>query len=136
MLRVVFDTNVYISAFTSPGSKGEDAYLLAVRGKVDLFTSVSILMELAKRLQEKFRWEDTKIQSVLRHISRVATVIKPSARITLLKDDPDNRILECVKDSKANLIVTGDKHLLTLRDFEGIGITRISGLLYIFKPAE
>lgn len=130
MLHVVFDTNVYISAFTSPGSKGEEAYLLAVRGQIELFTSVAVLTELAGKLQGKFSWEKDKIQSALRHISKVATVIKPSSRITILKDEPDNRILECAKDSKADLIVTGDKHLLALKNYEGIGITRISGLLY------
>ena len=54
MLKVVFDTNVYISAFTSPNSKGEAAYLLAVRGNVKLYTSVPILTELAGKLKEKF----------------------------------------------------------------------------------
>jgi predicted nucleic acid-binding protein len=65
-----------------------------------------------------------------------ATVIKPSVRISLLKDDPDNSIFECAKDSGTDLIVTGNKHLLALKDFEGIGITKIAGLLSIFEPAE
>jgi putative PIN family toxin of toxin-antitoxin system len=133
MLRVVFDTNVYISAFTSPNSKAEDAYLLAVKGKVELYTSVSILIELAKKLREKFHWDDIKVSSALKHISRVATVIKPAIKITLLQDEPDNRILECAKESNANLIVTGDKHLLSLKEFAGVGITQIAGFLYIFE---
>jgi len=133
VLKVVFDTNVYISAFTSPGCKAEEAYLLAVRGRVKLYTSVSILTELARKLREKFRWDDGHITSVLKHISRVATVIKPTITITLLQDETDNRILECAKGSNTDLIVTGDKHLLSLKEFSGIGITRIAGFLYIFE---
>lgn len=136
MLKVIFDTNVYISAFTSPNSKGEAAYLLAVRGNVKLYSSVPILTELAGKLKEKFQWDDIRISSALKHISRVATVIKPAMKISLLQDAPDNRILECARASNANLIVTGDKHLLILKEFEGIGITRIAGFLYIFEVRD
>ncbi|MDI6890668.1 MAG: putative toxin-antitoxin system toxin component, PIN family [Thermodesulfovibrionales bacterium] len=136
MLKVVFDTNVYVSAFTSPNSKAEDAYLLAVRGKVELYTSVSILTELARKLREKFQWDDSKVKAALKHISKVATVIKPAIKITLLQDETDNRILECAKASNANLIVTGDKHLLSLKKYSGVGITRIAGFLYIFENKD
>jgi putative PIN family toxin of toxin-antitoxin system len=133
VLKVVFDTNVYISDFTSPYSKAEDAYLLAVRGKIELYTSVSILAELAKKLREKFQWDDREITNVLKHISKVAKVIKPDITITLLHDETDNRILECAKASNADLIVTGDKHLLSLKEFSGIGITRIAAFLYTLE---
>ena len=56
-MRVVFDTNVYISAFVIPGSLSDDAYRRARLGDVDLFTSVAILTELASKLRDKFRVE-------------------------------------------------------------------------------
>ena len=132
-MKVVFDTNVYISAFISPGSKAEEAYLLAVDGRIELYTSVAILTETAKKLRGKFLWDDVRIASALKQISRVATVLKPVNRLTILSDNPDNRILECAKDAGAGLIVTGDKHLLDLKQYEGIGITRIAGFLYSFR---
>lgn len=133
MLKVVFDTNVYISAFISPGSKAEEAYLLAVDGKVELYTSVAILTETAKKLRGKFLWDDNKITFALKHISKVATVLKPVKSLNILSDAPDNRVLECAKEAGADLIVTGDKHLLDLKQYEGIGITRIAGFLYSFR---
>jgi len=133
MFRIVFDTNVYISAFISPHSKAEAAFLLAVKGKTELYTSVSILTELARKLRDKFLWEEKNIVELLKYISRVATVTKPDIRITLLKDVPDNRILECARGCNADLIVTGDKHLLSLKEFEGIGIARIADFLHIFR---
>jgi putative PIN family toxin of toxin-antitoxin system len=133
VLKVVFDTNVYISAFISPNSKAEDAYLLAVDGRIKLYTSVAILTETAKKLREKFLWDNAKITAVLKQISKVATVLKPVIRVNVLSDAPDNRVLECAKEAGADLIVTGDTHLLNLKQYEGIGITRIAGFLYSFK---
>jgi uncharacterized protein len=132
-VKVVFDTNVYISAFISPGSKAEEAYLLAVDGRVKLYTSVAVLTETAKKLREKFLWDDLRITAALKQISRVATVLRPVCRLNILSDAPDNRILECAEEAGADLIVTGDKHLLRLKQFKGIGITRISGFLYSFR---
>lgn len=129
MLKVVYDTNVYVSAFISPGGNGEQAYLLGVRGKVEVYTSVSILTELAKKLREKFFWEDDKITLALKHISRMAKVLKPKINIHILLDEPDNRVLECAVEARANLIVTGDGHLLSLKVYEGIGIVRLTDFL-------
>lgn len=132
-MKVVFDTNVYISAFISPGSKAEDAYLLAVDGQMELYTSVAILTETAKKLRGKFLWDDVRITAALKQISKVATVLKPVNRLNILSDAPDNRILECAKEAGADIIVTGDKHLLDLKQYKGIGITRIAGFLYSFR---
>ena len=49
-MRVVFDTNVYVSALAIPGGNAEDAYVETVRGTFELFTSVAILTEIARVL--------------------------------------------------------------------------------------
>jgi putative PIN family toxin of toxin-antitoxin system len=131
MLRVVLDTNIFITALISSGSKAEEVYLLAIEGKVELYTSLAILAETAGRLKDKFVWEYEKIEAAIKHISKGVMVIKPKVKLQILVDMLDNRILECAKESGAHLIVTGDKHLLGLKEFEGIGITRIGGFLHI-----
>jgi len=60
-MKVVFDTNVFVSAFMVPGSKGEDAFLLAHRRKVELYTSVPILTETARVLRTKFHQPEQDI---------------------------------------------------------------------------
>ena len=50
-MRAVFDTNIYISALAIPGGNAEEAYLEAIRGTFELFTSVAILTETARVLQ-------------------------------------------------------------------------------------
>lgn len=129
MLKVVFDSSVFIPAFAIPGSKSEEAYLLVVRGKVNLFTSPAIMTETANKLRSKFNIPEGEVIQVLKQISKTAEVTKPKEQIKILEDDPDNRILECAVFAKADLIVTGDKHLLKLKNYEGIGIARVADFL-------
>ncbi len=113
-MRVVFDTNIYISALALPGGNAEAAYLQAIRGRFELYTSVAILTETARVLQMKFDWEEGRIRSAVQEISQVATVLRPRPTLHILKDEPDNRILECAVAAQAQRIISGDRHLLSL----------------------
>ncbi len=131
-MRVVFDTNVYISAFITPGGRGEAAFLRAITGEVELAVSVPILTELARKLKEKFHWDDEHIKAAVRHAAAVAVVVRPEERLAVLADEPDNRILECAKKAAAELIVTGDKHLLDIGRYEGIAVVTLAVFLESF----
>ena len=131
-MRVVFDTNVLISAFVVPGSQGERAVLRARQRRFDLCTSVPILTETAGRLRDKFGQDDEDIKQALRQIARAAAVVKPTSKLNVLQDVPDNRILECAVDAHADLVVTGDRHLLKLKRFENIPIIRLADFLRLF----
>jgi len=128
-VRVVFDTNVYVSAFVIPGSLSDDAYRRARSGDVDLFTSVAILTELASKLREKFDWREDRIRAALKSISRTAQVVETTPHLSIVRDATDNRILECAEEVDADLIVTGDPHVLRLRRFGRAGIVRVSTFL-------
>jgi uncharacterized protein len=134
--KVVFDTNVYISALITPGGRAEEAWFLALKGRMEVYTSVAILTETAAKLRGKFHWEDEWIKKALRHIADVARVVKPALRLKTLKDDPDNRILECARHAGAEVIITGDKHLLSLKSFEGIRIMTIADFLNLENTAD
>jgi uncharacterized protein len=133
-VRVVFDTNVYVSAFVIPGSLSDDAYRRARLGDADLFTSVAILTELASKLREKFDWNEDRMRAALKSISRTAQVVKTTPHPSIVSDATDNRILECAAKVEADLIVTGDPHLLKLRRFGRAGIVKVSAFLRIFGP--
>ena len=134
-MKVVFDTNVFVSAFIVPGSKGEEALLLAHRRKVDLYTSVSILTETTRILRTKFDQPERDVLAALKQISRAATIVRPARTVRVLEDVPDNRILECALSAQADLVVTGDHHLLALKEFEGIPLVRLADFLRM-TPAE
>ena len=131
-MRAVFDTNIFISAFLLPGGLGDRAYRLAIRGTVELYSSPAIITEVASTLRTKFKWDSENTLLAVRSIGRVATVIKPVRRLKVLSDDPDNRILECAVESDADLIVTGDRHLLGLKSYEGIAVARLRDFLRSF----
>jgi putative PIN family toxin of toxin-antitoxin system len=128
-MKAAFDTNVFVSAFIVPGSRSEDAFLLAQRRTVDLNSSVPILTEVARVLRTKFHQPEKDITAALKLISRAATIVRPGHTITALDDQPDNRILECAATAQVGVIVTGDQHLIKLRTFEGIAIVRVADFL-------
>ncbi len=132
-MRVVFDTNIYISAFVIPGGNAEKAYLGAIHGNFELFASVAILTELARKLEEKFGWEKQRIAQLIISIADVALVLKTTPCLKVLSDDPDNRILECASEAEADLLVTGDNHLLELEHYGNFKIVKLSSFLAILQ---
>lgn len=133
-MRVVFDTNIFISALAITGGNAEDAYLKAIQGKFELFTSVAILTETARVLQQKFDWAEDKARHAIVEIGQIATVLRPRPTLHLLKDEPDNRILECAMAAQAELIVSGDRHLLSLKQHAGCRIISLTD--FVTKLSE
>jgi len=128
-VRVVFDTNIYVSALAIPGGNADEAYLEAIRGTFELFTSVAILTETAGVLQRKFDWSEDKVREAIQDISQTATVLRPRPTLHLLDDEPDNRILECAIAAQAEFVVSGDRHLLTLRHHADITMISLAAFL-------
>ncbi|MEX0829647.1 MAG: putative toxin-antitoxin system toxin component, PIN family [Nitrospirales bacterium] len=135
-MRVVFDTNVYVSAFLVPGGQGEKAFVHAHRKRCALYTSIPILTETANVLRSKFHQEERDIKAVLTMIARAARIVRPSPTISLLQDTADNRILECAKEAEADIIVTGDRHILKLRTFESTAVIRLADFLRMFAEGR
>jgi putative PIN family toxin of toxin-antitoxin system len=130
-LKIVFDTNIYISAFVIPGGNAEKAYLHNIDGEFALCTSVAILTELAWKLGGKFGWEKQKIAQLITSIGNLANVLETTPWLKVVADDPDNRILECALEAGADFLITGDKHLLKLRNYENFEIIKLSTFLSI-----
>lgn len=122
MFRAVFDSNVYISALCfSEDSPPAQAYILAIEGRFELWTSAAIILETTDKLQSKFRWESRKLKQLVKQIGRIAKIAQPEKALRIVKADPtDDRILECAQSAEAHFIVTGDKHLLTLGRYNNI----------------
>jgi len=128
-VRVVFDTNIYISALAIPGGHAEEAYLEAIRGTFELFTSVAILTETARVLQTKFDWTEDEVRTAVQAISQTATVLRPRPTLHILDDEPDNRILECAVAAQAEFVVSGDRHLLALKHHAGTAMISLADFL-------
>ncbi len=132
-LRVVFDTNIYLSAILFGGNPRQ-CLNLARSNQINLFISKFILLEIAEKLQGKFLWNREEVKEVLEGILVFANVVYPESKIDIIKQEPkDNRILECALEAKAHYIISGDKkHLLSLGKFNKIPIVSAKDFLDIF----
>lgn len=134
-LKIVFDTNIYISAFLKSGFSREILHL-ALEGKIELYISQEILSELKKKLKEKFKIKETDIKLFISVITQITKIVLPSRKLMIIKADPkDNIILECALTAKTNLIVSLDKHLLKLKRYQKIGIIHPKTLRWIVPEA-
>jgi len=128
-MRVVFDTNIFVSAFVIPGSLAEKAILKIIEGKDVLLLSREILDELLSVLATKFSRDKEEISRVAVTLTDMAEWVEPRLRICELEDDPDNRVLECAVFGKADRIITGDKEMLRLRGYHDTKIISLRAYL-------
>jgi putative PIN family toxin of toxin-antitoxin system len=119
-VRVVFDTNILISALLFPGGRGEAALRRIIDELDELVLSKAILDELLATLARKFSRDEEELAHVAVFISDIATIVRPRRRLAVVKDEPDNRVLECALTGHAEAIVTGDRELLAVKDFRGV----------------
>ena len=128
--RVVCDTNILISALVFPGGSPDKIVRLARIGEVDLYVSPFVIDEFERVLREKFKYSKRQIEERSKRITAISTVVSPSEKVQVIQEDiSDNRILECAIAAKAQVIVSGDKHLLSLKEFTGIAVVSAAEFL-------
>ncbi len=128
-MKVVFDTNIYISAIVIPGGQAEKAVRRITEGKDAFFISKPIISGILSVLSKKFSRDSEALSRVAVFLSDLATIVHPAKRIDILADGADNRIIECAVSGKANAIVTGGKEMLDLKDYLGIKIISLKEYL-------
>jgi putative PIN family toxin of toxin-antitoxin system len=128
-MRVVLDTSILVAALVFPGGKGDAALRRVIEGRDQLVISRTILDELLEVLGRRFARDAEELAHVAVFVSDLATVVAPKRRLHVVKDDPDNRVLECALAGHAQAIVTGDKDLLALKSFEGIPLVTLASCL-------
>ena len=130
MLRVVLDTNVLISAIISEG-KPRELLKRGIANQFSIVTSNLILKEIALVLQRpKFKTSEDEIHRIIRALARSADVVKVKSKFKAVREDPkDDMIIQTAYDGHADMIVTGDSHLLRLENYRGIKIITIECML-------
>jgi len=129
-VKAVLDTNILISAFVFPGGAPEAVYRAALEGRLEIVTSPPLLAELGRVLGDKFGWEGAMAEAAVAQVARIARVVRPRSAVSVVEQDPaDDRILEAAAEGAADVIVSGDRHLLQLRRWREIRIVRAATLL-------
>jgi putative PIN family toxin of toxin-antitoxin system len=119
--RAVLDTNVLVSALISPGGPSAALVLELQAGAFELVASPALLAELSEVLgREKIRRYVTQAEAVayvdlIRHEAAVLDDPAPSAQ-PLCADPDDEYLVDLARAAAADVLVSGDAHLLDLRD--------------------
>ena len=133
-LKVVFDTNVLISAWFWEGN--ESRFMECVEeGVIEGYSSTQLFEELRRTLRyPRFSLSEEEVESVCSYYLLLLKVVRPRQAINIMLEDPeDDRVLECAVEVRADYIVSGDHHLLNLSQFRGRKIVGAVELLKILS---
>ena len=120
-MRVLFDTNIFASAFTSAGLCNQ-AYERALI-RTDLITAPRLLDELQRILVKKMKLEAGLAGEIIAELEGELELIEPvPLPQPVCRDADDDWVLATALTGSAGIIVSGDKDLLVLKQFLGIKI--------------
>lgn len=134
-MKIVLDTNVFIAAFISKGHC-TDVYEYIVLHHT-LYISQQIIKELSHNLQKKFHFTKKEITDITEFIQQHAEMIHPVPQLKqrVSRDRADDGILALAYLATTDAIITGDKDLLVLKQFQGIPIIQPKGF-WKFESAK
>jgi putative PIN family toxin of toxin-antitoxin system len=123
--KIVFDTNVLISATLWDNSVAQKVLFRCLRENIQIFSSQEIIEEYKEILARDFDYEEQEMGEILERVFQFVNIVIPSRKVEAVKDDSDdNKIIECALESNAEYILSYDKHLLKLKEYRGIKIVR------------
>ncbi len=136
MLRVFFDTNLFVSSLLVKNGLPAQALDAWRSRRFLLVTSPAIMAEVDAtlkypRIRRKYSITDEDVNSLLELMRTDALVVSGGADVAgSVPDDPDDEIvLAGAIDGKVDLIISGDGHLLSLKSFRDIPIITVRELL-------
>ena len=125
MQKIILDTNVIVSSLIQKNYP----YLIVdhcIEGNTIICLSNSILQEYVEVLgRPKFaRFTDFKTNAdfLLARMSEMSEIYEPTTKLKIIKDEPDNRLLELTQISKADFIITGNTNDFTMETYSGTKI--------------
>lgn len=126
MVRAVIDTNVLVSALIHEGKPRK--LLLEFLDKHTVIVSRQMLAELADvAARNKFHVTSIQVERFLSSLLRMAKMVPDNALFKEVPEDPDDDVvLNAAHAGKADYIITGDKHLLTLKQFKKTKIVTVN----------
>jgi putative PIN family toxin of toxin-antitoxin system len=119
-MRVVIDTNVYVSALVF-GGRPQAVVSHVMAHPWQIATSEPLRDELMTTLNKRFGWDMPRVDAALEFLWRTAVWHQPVA-VVASRDPKDDHVLGCALAAQARLVLTGDKDLLVLHPFRGMAI--------------
>jgi len=134
MIKVVIDTNVFMSSFF--GGNPKKTIDLWKKGEIKLCLSREIVDEYVEVLKRLGLQNESELQELLNIFSEghniIFSALTPSLKI-IEQDPDDNMFIECAVALKCSYIISGDNHLKSLKNYMGIKIVNPKEFLIQFK---
>lgn len=126
------DTNVYLSGIIFGGNCRHILDLM-IGKKINVVISPAILLEISRKLTQKFGWGQNQIITVVKTIIKTTEMVQPQEKIRIVKaDNSDDKIIEAAMAGRAKYIVSGDRHLLKVKQYRQIKIVSPQEFLSIY----
>lgn len=128
MIRIVLDTNLFVSALLKPGSNPDIILHLVKDEKVLLLMSDSICHEISRvltypKIRKRLTVSDEELKVFVQLLGAVAIITPGALNLPPIDADPDDtKYLVCAVEGHADYIVSGDHHLTDLVMYRGIRI--------------
>lgn len=136
----VIDTNLFISGLFGQNSTTAQLQELWIKQEFQLGTSLEIMKEVNRvlqypRIKQRLIDDDETLRRFFRLVFRKAVITRDTFQTDRIADDPtDNKFLACALEIKADYIVSGDNHLLSLKHFHRTQI--VDAQTFIKKVTE
>jgi len=123
-MKIVMDTNVLLSSTIWAGSANRVLLMLISNG-AKFYTSKAILDEYEEVVRRDFPKLVDMLPHLMENIVSFSIFAESSVKLGVVKEDEDdNRIIECAMAANAEFILTYDRHLLKLKEYEGVKILK------------
>lgn len=139
MIRIVLDTNLFVSALLKPGSNPDIILRLVKDEKVLLLMSGSICLKISRvltypKIRKRLIASDEELKNFVQLLSTVAIITPDTLNLPPLDADPDDtKYLVCAVEGHADFIISGDHHLTDLVMYRGIRIVTPGDFIRIEK---
>lgn len=136
-IKTVLDTNVVISSAISSDGNPAKIFEMLLLGQIKNYTSEEIIREIQdvierERIKEKLNPADKTF--IIENFKKFSEKIIPNVTCNEIQEDSDdNKFLECALTANVSYIVSGDEHLLRLKEFKGIKILSPAGFVQLFN---
>lgn len=128
-MKIVFDTLIYLSAFSVRQGSAEDALLKTIENRDELIISREMINSILSRLSARLHQDRDALTQVALYLESIASIVHPPERLSVFLERSGNQTLECASAGRADTIVTCSRKVLKLGEHEGIRIVSLTGYL-------
>jgi len=135
-VKVVIDTNIFVSSFF--GGNPKKIIDLWKNEKITLCLSHAVLDEYIDVLRRIGMKDEQELEELLSLFSKGFNILftTKTPKIKIVKSDPaDDKFIECAVALKSDIIITGDRKVLDIKEYMGIRIFTPQHFLETYKNA-